>query len=381
MDRRSFLNSAGLTALLMPLNLQTKIYKHTDSFFSVEKKKGRYFLVDPDGNNFFSVGINHVDSATLRYKENGRKWWDKYENSMEKWLKTNVRVNLIDWGFNTLGWNQEVVTINPKNHRHSRSFTPEEYRWLGMPYCHMLPFADFHQWEAETIYPDFFSKDFSDWCDYVARDEAARLADDQNLIGYFYIDCPTWIHTTPYTEWKGPLFDPDRLESEAGRKELYEMAVQYYKVTYGAIRRYDKHHLIFGDRYDANKPIAEEVIKAAVPYIDILSFQHFAPPRKISDNLNYWHNYTGMPTLVADCSHQKRDSKTGYYSHNLEDYPEIYSLLKEVPSCVGYHLCGAYLENRVRNKGLLRENEEPHHEVIAMMTKVNKRMIEWVNKF
>ena len=34
------------------------------------------------------------------------------------------------------------------------------------------------------------------------------MKDDPKLIGYFYIDCPTWIHTTQFTAWKGPLFDP-----------------------------------------------------------------------------------------------------------------------------------------------------------------------------
>ena len=277
-----------------------------------------------------------------------------------------------------MGWNQEVVTRNPVNHRHSRSFTPEEYNWLGMPYCHMLHFADFHQWEVETRYTDFFSTGFEDWCDYVARDEAARLVNDRNLIGYFYIDCPTWIHTTPDMAWKGPIFDPERLKSEAGKKELFDMATQYYKVCYNAIKRYDKNHLILGDRYEAARPLAEEVIKAAVPYVDVLSFQHFAPPSKIVENLNYWHKLTGMPTLVADCSHQTKDPKTGYAYHTLDGYPEIIKLLKDTSSCVGYHLCGAYLENRCRMRGLLKENEKPNQDIIDMMTTVNIDMQNWV---
>jgi hypothetical protein len=356
-------------------------YKKRGRYFTVTQSGGHYFLKDPEGALFFSIGINHVDSAPLRYPENGPLWNTKYQNSMEKWLKGDVRNRLLDWGFNTMGWNQEVVTRVQGKVRHSRSFTPEEYQWLNMPYCHMLPFADFHQWEAETIYPDFFSDGFSDWCDYVARDEAARMADDPNLIGYFYLDCPTWIHTTNQNEWRGPLFDPERLTSEAGKKELFDLATQYYKVTHDAIRRYDKNHLIFGDRYEAARPMAEEVIKAAVPYVDVLSFQHFAPPPKIMENLNYWHKLTGKPTLVADCSHQVRDESRDYVVHTLDGYPEVYRLMKETPSCVGYHLCGAYLENRVRRRGLLQENELPNQPVIDMMTRVNEDMKKWVKGF
>jgi hypothetical protein len=351
MDRKSFITTLGLSLALSPLTSFLPPYKNKNRFFTIKRDGKHYFLIDPDEHKFFSIGINHIDAAPLRYVENATLWKDKYGNSIEKWLTTNVRPNLVTWGFNTLGWNQEVVTRNLKNHRHSRGFTPEEYRWLNMPYCHMLHFADFHQWEAETINPDFFSTDFSDWCDYIARDEAARMADDQNLIGYFYIDCPTWIHTTQYNEWKGPLFDPEKLKSEAGKKELFRIASRYYKVTNEAIRRYDRNHMIFGDRYEAARPLAEEVIKAALPYIDALCFQHFAPPEKIVANLNYWHSFTGLPTLVADCCHQIRDEITGYMKHSPDGYPEIYRLLRETPSCIGFHLCGAYLETDAAKEG------------------------------
>jgi hypothetical protein len=381
MDRKSFIKTVGITAAIDPITLNFCPYKSTNSFFSIRKIKDRHFLIDPDGEKFFSIGINHIDSASLRYQENISIWKNKYSNSMEVWLKSSVRTNLREWGFNSMGWNQEVVTGEATNHRHSRSFTPEEYKWLDIPYCHMLHFADFHSWENETINPDFFSKGFADWCDYVARDEVARLAMDPNLIGYFYIDCPTWIHNYPFNKWKGPLFDPEKLKTESGRKELFQMATQYYKTTSEAIRRYDKNHLIFGDRYEASHPLAVEVITAATPYTDAVCFQHFKSPEKVVENLNYWNKITGLPTLVADCCHYVRNQNTGVTSHTLDGYPEMYRLIKDTPSCIGYHLCGAYLENRVRKRGLLLENDNPDEAVVAMMKGVNFKMQEWVMKY
>ncbi|MBI3682589.1 MAG: hypothetical protein HY235_19600 [Acidobacteria bacterium] len=131
----------------------------------------------------------------------------------------------------------------PSIHRHSRNFFHEQYQWLGMPYCHLLPFAEIHQWEVETRYPDFFSKDFEEWCDYVARDSCQRMADDPRLIGYFYSDCPTWVHTRAQ-QYKQPIFDPAKLDSRTGRDELSALASRYYQVTHDAIRRYDRNHLI-----------------------------------------------------------------------------------------------------------------------------------------
>ena len=80
------------------------------------------------------------------------------------------------------------------------------------------------------------------------------MADDPKLIGYFYVDCPTWIHVRPANAWKGPLFDPERLASDGGgcRRAHATWPGRYYRVTHDAIRRYDPHHLILGDRYEAD---------------------------------------------------------------------------------------------------------------------------------
>jgi hypothetical protein len=133
-----------------------------EGFYTVDERHGRWWFITPQGEHTFSLGLNHVDPATLRYPENQHIWRDRYGNSMQRWLENAVGPDLRAWGFNCLGWNQEVITRGLTNHRHSRPFTFEEYQWLNMPYCHLLPFADFHQWEAETRHPDFFSKDFSE---------------------------------------------------------------------------------------------------------------------------------------------------------------------------------------------------------------------------
>ena len=267
--------------------------------FRLAQRGGRWWFITPQDEPFFSIGLNHIDPSPLRYLANGDLWQQKYGNSMERWLKESVGPDLRAWGFNSVGWTQEVVTRGLTNHRHSRAFTYEEYQWLDMPYCHQLPFADFHQWDAEVRHATFAAPEWSEWCDYVAREHCARMKDDPKLIGYFYIDCPTWIHTRPENEWKGPLFDPAELETEAGRKKLFALATQYYQTTHAAIRRYDKQHLILGDRYEAGRPIADEVIEAAQPFVDVLSFQHFGQPEAVSQNLAHWHHRSGEAQVMC----------------------------------------------------------------------------------
>lgn len=347
------------------------------SFYTLAQRQGRWWLITPDGRPFFSIGLNHIDPSPLRYESNGDLWQRKYGNSMEKWLKESVAIDLKAWGFNSVGWTQEVVTRGLTNHRHSRAFTLEEYQWFGLPYCHQLPFADFHQWEAETRYPDFKSPEFAEWCDYVAREHCARMKDDPKLIGYFYIDCPTWIHTTKESAWKGPLFDPDKLKTDAGRKDLRELAMHWYRTTHDAIRRYDKHHLILGDRYEAARPLADEVIEAALPYVDVLSFQHFAPADKVAANLTHWHQKTGKPVLLADHAIQIRESD-GSGRHDGPGYAKTLATLRELPGCIGLHLCGAYLRNETRKRALRDAAEKADEAAIEAITRANREAAEWM---
>lgn len=371
MNRRQFLEFTALGALATST---TGAAAPAGRFFKLQKTEQRWWMIDPQGRRYFSIGLNHIDPATLRYPENIHVWRGKYGNSMERWLKEAVGPNLRDWGFNCVGWNQEVVTRDVLNHRHSRHFNYEEYQWLGMPYCHQLPFADFHQWEAEVRNPDFFSPGFINWCDHVAREHCVPLADDPKLIGYFYIDCPCWLHVRPINRWKGPIFDPKKLETEAGRRELTRLATQYYRVTHDAIRRYDRNHLILGDRYEANAPLTMDVIEGARPYVDVLSFQDFRDP---VGHLDEWHRKSGMPVLWADGSRSIKIPNTNKLRVNGHWWAAQLAGLRKNPGCVGAHLCGAYLRNRVRRKGLLDEMDRPDTEMIDLIRKANQETEEW----
>ena len=337
-------------------------------FFTLGKRQGHWWLITPDRKPFFTMGLNHIDPASLRYPENIDIWREKYGGDTIRWIKESVVPNLKSWGFNSVGWVQEVTV---RKWRHSRSFTAEEYRALDMPYCHLLPFMESHQWEKHTAHFDFRSEDWKEWCDYVARSHCAELCDDPNLIGYFYSDCPCWTHDRPVNEWRGPIFDPEKLKTEAGRKELIELATIYYKTTHDAIRRYDPHHLILGDRYEANAPIAMEVVNAAMPYIDVLSFQDFRDPVK---HLDDWHKNTGMPVLLADAARVNWQSKEFFRRNDGNWYATTLAALFKNPGCVGFHLCGAYQRNKARRRGLLDERENPDKENVELIRAANERI-------
>lgn len=343
-----------------------------DGYFSIYKRNDRWWLLTPSGKPFFTLGLNHIDPATLRYPENIHLWREKYGGSTIRWIRASVAPNLRSWGFNSVGWVQEVTV---KKWQHSRPFTIDEYRTLGMPYCHLLPFTESHQWEKNTAHYDYRSADWKEWVDYVARSHCAELAGEKDLIGYFYSDCPTWTHSRPDNEWRGPIFDPERLKTEAGRRELVDLATTYYQTTHDAIRRYDKHHLILGDRYEANAPIADEVVRAALPYVDVLSFQDFRDPVK---HLREWHRKTQKPVLLADAAGVNRQSDGFYKPNNGAWYAEVLKGLQQNPGCIGFHLCGAYQRNKARRRGLLDELEKPDREQLELIITANDENARWL---
>ena len=348
-------------------------------FFTVAEQAGRWWFMTPGGNPMFSIGLNHIDSAPLRYPEQESLWSDRYGNSQERWLRDRVTADLRAWGFNTVGWTQEVVVLGSAESpvdRHSRNFTFEEYQWLGLYYCHMLPFAEIHQWDAQTPYPDVFASVFEEWCDYVARSECGRMADDPKLIGYFFSDCPTWAHISLHYPTKKPWFDPDTLQTPSGRQELARTAEKYYRTIAEAIRRYDPNHLILGDRYEGKALVPEEVLQAAAPHVDVLSFQHFSDAQTIRRDFNRWHAQTGKPVLLADaCVPNPADAGAP------RQYASMMRALRETTCCVGWHYCGAYLKNRSRRRGLRDESDKIDEPMVSAMTEVNHEIHRWVKGF
>ena len=342
--------------------------------FTLGRAGRRWWLLAPDGRPFFSRGLNHIDPASLRYPENIHIWESRYGGDTGRWIRESVAPNLQRWGFNTVGWVQEVTV---RMWRHSRSFTNDEYRALGMPYCHLLPFTESHQWEQHTRHFDFHGAEWEEWVDYVARSHCAELSRDRNLIGYFYSDCPTWVHSRSANQWRGPMFDPALLGSQAGRRELSRLARRYYQTTHDAIRRYDPHHLILGDRYEANAPLAAEIVAAALPFVDVLSFQDFLEPVA---HLEHWHQRTGKPVLLADAAGQGEVGPDGFVTNDGQWYATVLAELLRNPGCVGFHLCGAYQRNKARRRGLLDELEQEDRANVAAIMAANELAAAWVRE-
>jgi hypothetical protein len=318
--------------------------------FRIGARNGHTVFLSPDGAPFFSLGLNHIDHEPLLRTDNLPQWRDQYRNRRQVWLAEQVGPDLRAWGFNTVGLTQELCLGGVEITTHTGYFRPEEYRALGMPYCCSLPFLEAHQWDETSPLPDIQGAEFAEWCDYVARTHCVELADDPLCVGYFYADGPIWVHPSRRQK-RAPMFDPARLSPPGGATALHELATRYYQLLHDAIRRYDRHHLILGDRYDANCPLPDVLLQAAAPFVDVISLQDF--DRSVAEmcgRIAHVGRVTGRPVLLSDAIIQMRPlveanaPATTYAAAWLE----LVRAVRAEPACVGIHACGSYLRNEVR---------------------------------
>ena len=73
--RREFLQQAaalatGLAVALRAQRAQARQIQTTqtepDGFFTLGKRKDHWWLITPEGEPFFTIGLNHIDPASLR---------------------------------------------------------------------------------------------------------------------------------------------------------------------------------------------------------------------------------------------------------------------------------------------------------------------------
>jgi hypothetical protein len=335
------------------------IQSEASGFFRVEKLDGRWWLITPEGHGFISAGVNHVD-----YKGD-------YSQSFVRFVVSNLK----DWGFNTIGWSQEVMQNSGPNGGmvHSPGWGPEQYAATRMPYVHLIRFTDMEHYVQET-FPDVFSDEWARKCDVLCRDVCPRLRDDPFLIGYCYSDTPNM-----------PLW-----RQRCGDKKFPEVLRRYYTTIAEAIRRYDSNHLLLGDRYKADQAIRlgdarvrgvlDEALEAMRNTVDVLSLEYYRPDNAFEANLDRWHDICRKPVLLADSAYHaptdalKMPPSSPTYVPNQAARGKAYARLGRRaygnPLIIGWHWC-AFGRSPARRSGLLDGNDKPYRECVEQMRRFN----------
>jgi hypothetical protein len=277
----------------------TKLQGKKTGFFHTEQIGGRWWLVTPEGNAFYSKGVEAVDLSADKKKPPADK--EKAAKDVARQLKF--------WNFNTVGlWSKKIP---------------------GMPWFAHLGFAaNFvpNMWLLGIV-PDYFSPEFRDSVEKQASKMCPGLVNDPWLIGYFTDNEIRWVpdirshDSTLDAMLKKDPQSPGYKKAVAFLKErghtpqtvsfddeaefLGIAAAEYGRIVHDAIRKYDKNHLILGSRFNSLAPM--QLTKALAPYYDVFSFNnydHRAPTYKLREI----NRLSGKPTMVTEFSFKAMDS-------------------------------------------------------------------------
>ncbi|MFD0672588.1 beta-galactosidase [Cohnella sp. GCM10027633] len=390
------------------------------------KEDGGWALLDPNGKEFFSLGVNCVflpdslNSAQLQeaYGSDGQ-WFQRFADRKLEQIQ--------EYGFNTLAaWHEKYYwgnsfpkTIELRLSQHANKVNVD---WgVGFPDV----FCDSFVYSIQRVLTEHF------------HGEGRMLEDDPSLIGYYtdnelhwwgkggqwgmddmkqgadptnllqdYFELPStapgkkrWVRfledrygdiDSLNKAWNGEYWAFDDLltvfsytaDTEAFEQDKLDylklIAETYYSTTTSLLRTYDKNHLILGCRLvGASTP--EVVLEVMGRYLDVVSLNFYTRefPGKWLTRVS---ELTGRPVMVTEfsiCAGRQAgylSSTNGAQHATVKDqsrrgqlYDKFIKQAVALPSCVGAHWFALYDFRSVRhplngNYGLLTADDAPWEE-------------------
>jgi hypothetical protein len=300
---------------------------NTSGYFRVEKINGRYWLVTPDNNVFWSIGhcvTLYNDTwggycPVLGYYPNPYGNKAKYNGNQSAWIAA-VQSRNAAWGFNTtaawglssipgypecvrvLGMNDRAIAIgcrsvggvfadvfdpkfeqacddraktlasNATNKWTIGSFPDNELRWANPPGYKTL--VDGYI----AFPPEAYGKQY--WVNTFLKGKYATI---QNLNTAYGTSFTSWDDVLACTSLPDDPNYPARLNDKIDFMEV--IADQYYRIATSKMRQYDPNHLVFSARWamwyngyasEYHRPFNERVWKKAGEYCDIFANNGYA---------------------------------------------------------------------------------------------------------
>ncbi|PYJ81433.1 MAG: hypothetical protein DME22_21185 [Verrucomicrobia bacterium] len=312
--------------------------------FSIQQEGESAWLVRPNGERFFSLGVCCVNQGASRQEFDsanpGYAAWQHYADS-NRWAEADLK-RLKAWGFTTVGGWSDFPAV-----RHcgaaDLAFAPVLHigSTAGAPWWDM--------WDPKIVQR----------MDEVAREQILPLRDDPRLIGYYSDNEIGWwnailfkmtleqsptsgqrqrlielLRQTYRNDWSELLRDfepapgvenwqeldrhgmlflrPGGNGIRVERRFLTLLAERYYSLVHDIIRKYDQRALILGDRFQSF--YYPEVARACARHVDAVSSNLNASWNDGSFARFYLetlHALTGKPLLIGEFYMSARDNRSG----------------------------------------------------------------------
>jgi hypothetical protein len=339
-------------------------------WFRTWRSGGRWWLVDPSGHPFLSIGVNGVSLRDGAVGDAKRSPYGdaalRKRGSENAWAEA-VAARLRGWGFNTLGAGADAAA-----------------RRQGIPYVVMLDLLDVVERREGQVVPDVFDPAYETAVRRSVLRVCRPLAEDPYLIGYLTGEDPGWgadprsrkmllaqfvalDDQAPGRRWLLWFLEDRYLnvrELNAAWGTGYEsfeqvgrvpqvgsripehdvddfvraLAQEYFRIARDAIRSVDDHHLILGCRFAGRAP--GPVLEAMRGHVDVvsLSADEEHPP---TAHLREIQRIAGRPVLIAEfgiCTPAGNARGLAAAEEELgERYERYVTELLGLPMVVGYH--------------------------------------------
>jgi len=382
-------------------------------FFRAERIDRRWWLVDPAGYLWYSVGCCSVrQNATAR----GVAARKKLFGTSRDWARATNRM-LWDLGYNTLGcWSRwgEFQDHRPRLPYTTQSNFMSSYgKKRGGTY----------QKPGHTGYPGdcifVFDPEFETFCAAHAKRLLAATRDDRYLLGHFSDNEMPLRHDALDRYLKLPETDPGRMAAEAwvrthrvrrgpkgypaeARRAFLTMLVErYLRIVSRAIRKADPNHLYLGCRFHGRDLREPAVWAACEKYVDVISVNYYGAWTPDAERMTNWAKWSRRPFVVTEWYAKGMDSRmsnisgAGWTVKTQADRGRFYQnftlALLAHRACVGWHWF-KYIDNdptnrradpsnRDSNKGIVSNTYEPYRDLAVRMQALNRRVYSLIDHF
>ncbi len=406
-------------------------------FFRTEKYNGKWYLVDPEGKLFFSLGMNAIAWWTPEFSDGREHYFDRqgeYVASVnQKVLRFQKEGNLIQWG-TAFPWEVFSRRLDSWgiNTLGARSEDPQLQK-RKRPYTVILMDR-----QKEGVFGfnarDGFDPVFAAKLKSQLIDRYGWTIDDPMCIGYFvtnemyYGPVGTWAAqllqapaTQPgkavfldflkrryqtiarfnqawgkaYPDFEAFLSDPIAPVSAEGKRDLEEFSRilirKFFEVSRDTLKTNAPDHLFLGSRFQMSAGAAYDYIAELFPaYCDVASYNcywlgldHFAP--QIPD----------MPVMITEFSIGGVETRGHFYSslavsgftpeERAEALKRYYESALRNPRIVGMHyfcmldqpISGRPGDGENMNLGVLDSTSRPYPEVVETLRAVAEEAVPY----
>ena len=399
----------------------TKSYEATGAFY-VTKQDGRWHIVDPDGYEYYNLGVASVEPGSSAAETAGR---ESVYDTLYDWAEGTTSMLRDDFGFNGVGGWSDLsylpgVSQQPLNTTEIAYFLKSYMRSLGLDnstggnttfannntlnvfdpafetYCdkRAQALSDKYTYKSQTNFIGWMSdNELPDDIKLLDRYLALDPSDSRNL--YSYVTAWEWFYS--YTGKKNPsLSEITDVMREDFREFVYD---RYFYVVSSAIKKYAPDKLFLGARHASGE--SSGIMKAAGRYCDIVSINYYGVWTPDSGLMAQWSSWTGRPFIITEWYAMAYDSGlacttgAGFRVNTQEErgtFYQNYALkLLQTKNCVGFHWF-KYLDNDPNatdrdasnidgNKGILNINFQPYTDLTDSMREININVYKLIDYF